>query len=65
MLICVIFFYNMKKYPTGLGTVFGVEPRVAMLSYSTGSSGTGVDVEKAPLQPKDSTPLAAVEDCLL
>ena len=26
--------------------VFGVEPRVAMLSYSTGSSGTGVDVEK-------------------
>ena len=26
--------------------VFGVDPRVAMLSYSTGSSGTGVDVEK-------------------
>ena len=25
---------------------FGVEPRVAMLSYSTGSSGAGVDVEK-------------------
>ncbi|WP_328999569.1 phosphate acetyltransferase [Kribbella sp. NBC_00709] len=25
---------------------FGVEPRVAMLSYSTGSSGTGTDVEK-------------------
>jgi phosphate acetyltransferase len=25
---------------------FGVEPRVAMLSYSTGSSGTGSDVEK-------------------
>ncbi len=25
---------------------FGVEPRVAMLSYSTGESGTGVDVEK-------------------
>ncbi|BCB81679.1 phosphate acetyltransferase [Phytohabitans flavus] len=25
---------------------FGVEPRVAMLSYSTGSSGTGADVEK-------------------
>jgi len=25
---------------------FGVEPRVAMLSYSTGSSGAGADVEK-------------------
>ena len=25
---------------------FGIEPRVAMLSYSTGSSGSGVDVEK-------------------
>jgi phosphate acetyltransferase len=26
--------------------IFGIEPRVAMLSYSTGPSGTGVDVEK-------------------
>ncbi|TCC44214.1 phosphate acetyltransferase [Kribbella capetownensis] len=25
---------------------FGIEPRVAMLSYSTGSSGTGTDVQK-------------------
>ncbi|AMB59424.1 phosphate acetyltransferase [Microterricola viridarii] len=25
---------------------FGIEPRVAMLSYSTGESGSGVDVEK-------------------
>ncbi|WP_167137001.1 phosphate acetyltransferase [Diaminobutyricimonas sp. TR449] len=25
---------------------FGIEPRVAMLSYSTGDSGSGVDVEK-------------------
>jgi phosphate acetyltransferase len=25
---------------------FGIEPRVAMLSYATGSSGTGADVEK-------------------
>ncbi len=25
---------------------FGIDPRVAMLSYSTGSSGTGADVEK-------------------
>ena len=26
---------------------FGIDPRVAMLSYSTGSSGTGPDVERA------------------
>ena len=26
--------------------MFGIEPRVAMLSYSTGESGTGADVEK-------------------
>ena len=25
---------------------FGIPPRVAMLSYSTGASGTGSDVEK-------------------
>jgi phosphate acetyltransferase len=25
---------------------FGVEPRIAMLSYSTGTSGTGADVDK-------------------
>lgn len=27
-------------------TAFGLEPKVAMLSYSTGSSGTGADVDK-------------------
>lgn len=27
-------------------TTFGLEPRVAMLSYSTGASGTGAEVEK-------------------
>ena len=27
-------------------TQFGIEPRVAMLSYSTGESGTGADVDK-------------------
>nr|WP_225622377.1 phosphate acetyltransferase [Musicola keenii] len=27
-------------------TAFGVEPRVAMISYSTGNSGTGSDVDK-------------------
>src|SRR5699024_2406635 len=26
---------------------FGIDPRVAMLSYSTGSSGAGPDVERA------------------
>jgi phosphate acetyltransferase len=33
---------------------FGIEPRVAMLSYSTGASGTGKDVEKV----KEATRLA-------
>ena len=27
-------------------TIFGIEPRVAMLSYSTGASGSGADVDK-------------------
>jgi len=27
-------------------TQFGIEPRIAMLSYSTGASGSGADVEK-------------------
>jgi phosphate acetyltransferase len=30
----------------GTAEQFGIEPRVAMLSYSTGRSGTGADVEK-------------------
>ncbi len=30
----------------GTAAAFGVEPRVAMLSYSTGASGQGTDVEK-------------------
>ena len=30
----------------GTAAQFGIEPRVAMLSYSTGSSGAGADVEK-------------------
>jgi phosphate acetyltransferase len=33
---------------------FGIEPRVAMLSYSTGTSGTGKDVEKV----KEATRIA-------
>ena len=30
----------------GTAVQFGIEPRIAMLSYSTGESGTGTDVEK-------------------
>jgi len=30
----------------GTAKAFGIEPKVAMLSYSTGSSGSGADVEK-------------------
>ncbi|MGF1432171.1 phosphate acetyltransferase [Kitasatospora sp. LaBMicrA B282] len=30
----------------GTAAAFGVEPRVAMLSYSTGTSGSGADVDK-------------------
>ncbi|MFC6013475.1 phosphate acetyltransferase [Nocardia lasii] len=30
----------------GTAARFGIEPRVAMLSYSTGASGTGADVDK-------------------
>lgn len=35
---------------------FGIEPRVAMLSYSTGQSGTGEDVEKV----RNATEMVAV-----
>jgi phosphate acetyltransferase len=35
---------------------FGIEPRVAMISYSTGESGTGVDVDKV----REATRLAHV-----
>jgi phosphate acetyltransferase len=31
---------------TATAELFGIEPRVAMLSYSTGTSGTGADVDK-------------------
>ncbi len=43
---------------------FGVEPRVAMLSYSTGSSGSGADVDKvrsATELVKERTPALSVE----
>ena len=43
---------------------FGVDPRVAMLSYSTGASGTGADVEKvreATALVRDRAPQLLVE----
>ena len=43
---------------------FGVEPRVAMLSYSTGSSGSGADVDKvreATRLVREREPLLPVE----
>lgn len=36
------------------GARFGVDPKIAMLSYSTGSSGSGADVEKV----REATALA-------
>ena len=30
----------------GTATMFGIEPRIAMLSYSTGQSGSGADVDR-------------------
>lgn len=36
--------------------IFGIEPRVAMLSYSTGQSGVGEDVDKV----KDATKIARI-----
>ncbi|MEV6054193.1 phosphate acetyltransferase [Streptomyces sp. NPDC052107] len=38
----------------GTAARFGVEPRIAMLSYSTGTSGSGADVEKV----REATELA-------
>ena len=37
---------------------FGIEPRVAMISYSTGDSGSGADVEKV----REATRLARIEN---
>ncbi len=42
-------------------TAFGIEPKVAMISYSTGASGTGDDVEKVRL----ATQLAQQQDSQL
>ncbi len=48
----------------GTAAAFGVDPRVAMLSYSTGSSGSGTDVEKvteATRLVRERAPELAVE----
>ncbi len=48
----------------GTAEQFGIDPRVAMLSYSTGSSGSGADVEKvreATALVKDRAPGLLVE----
>lgn len=37
---------EIAKQSADSAEAFGIEPRVAMISYSTGSSGTGIDVEK-------------------
>ena len=39
-------------------SAFGIEPRVAMISYSTGDSGTGVEVEKV----REATRLARAKN---
>ncbi|GAA5101959.1 phosphate acetyltransferase [Nocardia iowensis] len=36
----------------GTAARFGIEPRIAMLSYSTGESGTGADVDKVRVATK-------------
>ncbi len=44
--------------------IFGIEPRVAMLSYSTGSSGSGADVDKviqATAQARKAAPDLPIE----
>ena len=40
----------------GTAAQFGIEPRIAMLSYSTGESGSGADVEKV----REATALVAI-----
>ncbi len=48
----------------GTAQAFGIEPRVAMLSYSTGASGKGSDVEKvraATAAVRERAPELAVE----
>ncbi len=45
-------------------SIFGIDPKVAMLSYSTGDSGTGEDVEKVILATriaKEKAPALALE----
>jgi len=45
---------EIAKQSADSAQAFGIEPRVAMISYSTGSSGSGADVEKV----REATELA-------
>jgi phosphate acetyltransferase len=40
---------EIAKQSADSATAFGITPKVAMISYSTGTSGSGVDVEKVRL----------------
>ena len=42
-------------------SAFGIDPRVAMLSYSTGSSGSGSDVEKVVEAKLSGVPMAEAD----
>ncbi|MEA2072322.1 MAG: phosphate acetyltransferase [Campylobacterota bacterium] len=49
---------------TATAVAFGIDPKVAMLSYSTGESGVGVDVDKvreATLKVKELNPEILIE----
>jgi len=47
MILFQFFRYSVESADSA--AAFGIEPRVAMISYSTGTSGTGADVEKVRL----------------
>ena len=49
---------QIAKQTSDSATAFGIQPKVAMISYSTGTSGTGEDVEKV----KAATDIARQND---
>ncbi len=48
---------QIAKQTSDSATAFGITPKIAMISYSTGSSGTGEDVEKV----RQATEIARTE----